>query len=78
VTARVDHAVTRGTFNLDGETFEVDNNVWVVGDDHECIVIDAPHDTTPILELVGSGVSRRSCAPTPTTTTSGSLQPCAP
>jgi hypothetical protein len=38
-TARVDHAVTSGTFSLDGETFEVANNVWVAGDDAECVVI---------------------------------------
>ncbi len=25
---RVDHAVTSGTFSLDGETFDVDNNIW--------------------------------------------------
>ena len=50
---RIDHAVTSGTFSLDGETFDVDNNVWVVGDDAECVVIDAPHDIAPILELVG-------------------------
>jgi glyoxylase-like metal-dependent hydrolase (beta-lactamase superfamily II) len=53
VSARIDHAVTSGTFSLDGETFDVDNNVWVVGDDTECVVIDAPHDLAPILELVG-------------------------
>jgi glyoxylase-like metal-dependent hydrolase (beta-lactamase superfamily II) len=53
MTARIDHAVTSGTFSLDGETFEVDNNVWVVGDDVECVVIDAPHDIGPILDLVG-------------------------
>jgi glyoxylase-like metal-dependent hydrolase (beta-lactamase superfamily II) len=53
VTARVDHAVTSGTFSLDGETFEVDNNVWVVGDDTECVVIDAPHDVDGILAVVG-------------------------
>ncbi|MEU7907004.1 MBL fold metallo-hydrolase [Actinoplanes sp. NPDC049118] len=51
---RVDHGVTHGTFSLDGETFDVDNNVWVVGDDDECVVIDAPHDVRAILELVGS------------------------
>jgi glyoxylase-like metal-dependent hydrolase (beta-lactamase superfamily II) len=51
--ARVDHGVTSGTFSLDGETFEVDNNVWVVGDDVECVVIDAPHDADAILALVG-------------------------
>jgi glyoxylase-like metal-dependent hydrolase (beta-lactamase superfamily II) len=50
---RVDHAVTSGTFSLDGETFDVDNNVWVVGDDEECIVIDAPHDADAILDVVG-------------------------
>ena len=27
------HAVTSGTFSLDGQTFDVDNNVWIVGDD---------------------------------------------
>jgi glyoxylase-like metal-dependent hydrolase (beta-lactamase superfamily II) len=53
VTARVDHAVTSGTFSLDGETFEVDNNVWVIGDDEECVVIDAPHSVDEILAVVG-------------------------
>ncbi|GLZ33368.1 hypothetical protein Lesp02_55560 [Lentzea sp. NBRC 105346] len=50
---RVDHTVTSGTFSLDGETFDVDNNVWVLGDDHECVVIDAPHSVAAILEVVG-------------------------
>ena len=50
---RVDHAVVSGTFSLDGETFEVDNNIWVVGDDEECVVVDAPHDVDAILEVVG-------------------------
>jgi glyoxylase-like metal-dependent hydrolase (beta-lactamase superfamily II) len=52
-TARVDHAVTSGTFSLDGETFDVENNVWVVGDDEECVVIDAPHSVDDILAVVG-------------------------
>ena len=50
---RVDHAVVSGTFSLDGETYDVDNNIWVVGDDSECVVIDAPHDVDAILEVVG-------------------------
>jgi len=50
---RVDHAVTSGTFSLDGETFDVDNNVWVIGDDQECVVVDAPHDVDAILAVVG-------------------------
>jgi hydroxyacylglutathione hydrolase len=53
VTVRVDHGVTSGTFTLDGQTFDVDNNVWVVGDDRVCVVIDAPHDADAIARLVG-------------------------
>lgn len=52
-TVRVDHAVTSGTFSLDGGTWDVDNNVWVIGDDDECIVLDAPHDPAAIAEVVG-------------------------
>jgi glyoxylase-like metal-dependent hydrolase (beta-lactamase superfamily II) len=51
--ARIDHAVLAGTFTLDGETFDVDNNLWVLGDDTECVVIDAPHDVDGILAVVG-------------------------
>lgn len=53
MTARIDHAVTSGTFSLDGQTFDVDNNVWVLGDDTECVVFDAPHDVDAILKVVG-------------------------
>lgn len=53
MTARVDHTVTSGTFSLDGQTFDVDNNVWVIGDDTECVVIDAPHDVAAIRRVVG-------------------------
>lgn len=49
---RVDHGVTSGTFSLDGQTFDVDNNVWVVGDDESCVVIDAPHSVPEILKVV--------------------------
>lgn len=50
--ARIDHALTNGTFSLDGQTFDVENNVWVIGDDVECVVIDAPHDVDEILEVI--------------------------
>jgi len=53
MAARIDHAVTSGTFSLDGQTFDVDNNVWVVGDDTSCVVIDAPHSVPQILKVVG-------------------------
>ena len=52
MAVRVDHGVVSGTFSLDGETHDVDNNIWVVGDDVECVVIDAPHDVDAILEVV--------------------------
>ncbi|RST11652.1 MBL fold metallo-hydrolase, partial [Streptomyces sp. WAC04770] len=48
MTARIDHLVTSGTFALDGGEWDVDNNVWIVGDDTEAIVIDAAHDATAI------------------------------
>jgi glyoxylase-like metal-dependent hydrolase (beta-lactamase superfamily II) len=52
MATRIDHTVTSGTFSLDGQTFDVDNNVWLVGDDAECVIIDAPHDVDAILRVV--------------------------
>ncbi len=49
----IDHVVTSGTFNLDGGSFDVDNNVWIVGDDREVFVIDAAHDADAIAAAVG-------------------------
>nr|WP_239067310.1 MBL fold metallo-hydrolase [Actinomadura bangladeshensis] len=53
MAARIDHVVTSGTFSLDGGTWDVDNNVWIVGDDDEAIVIDAAHDAGAIAAAVG-------------------------
>ncbi|MEV0371927.1 MBL fold metallo-hydrolase [Streptomyces sp. NPDC050636] len=58
MTARIDHLVTSGTFSLDGGTWDVDNNVWIVGDDEEAIVIDAAHDADAILEALGGRTLR--------------------
>lgn len=52
MVARIDHAITSGTFSLDGETFDVDNNVWVIGNNYDCVVIDAPHDLAAIVRLI--------------------------
>jgi hydroxyacylglutathione hydrolase len=52
VTVRVDHVVTSGTFSLDGGTWDVDNNIWLVGDDSEVVIIDAAHSSAPIIEAV--------------------------
>lgn len=50
--ARIEHLVTHGTFSLDGGTWPVDNNVWLVGDDAEVIVIDPAHDAAAVAEAV--------------------------
>ncbi|WP_214320904.1 MBL fold metallo-hydrolase [Nonomuraea sediminis] len=49
----IDRVITSGTFSLDGGTWEVDNNVWIVGDAREVIVIDAAHSASAILDRVG-------------------------
>ncbi|GAA4546507.1 MBL fold metallo-hydrolase [Amycolatopsis samaneae] len=53
MTATVRNVVTSGVFELDGGSWDVDNNVWLVGDDSEVIVIDAAHDAGAIAEAVG-------------------------
>jgi glyoxylase-like metal-dependent hydrolase (beta-lactamase superfamily II) len=53
VSARIDKTVVSGVFSLDGQDFDVANNVWLVGDDDEVLVIDAPHDAGPIVEAIG-------------------------
>jgi glyoxylase-like metal-dependent hydrolase (beta-lactamase superfamily II) len=53
MTARIEKVVTSGTFSLDGQDFDVDNNVWLIGDDREVLVIDAAHDPAAILAAVG-------------------------
>ncbi|GAA3287416.1 MBL fold metallo-hydrolase [Nesterenkonia halobia] len=51
--ARIEHLTTSGFFTLDGGSWEVDNNVWLVGDDQEVIVIDPAHDSEAVAEAVG-------------------------
>ncbi|WP_329262194.1 MBL fold metallo-hydrolase [Streptomyces sp. NBC_01478] len=53
VAPRIERLVTSGQFTLDGGTWDVDNNVWIVGDDHEVVVIDAAHDAGAIAEAIG-------------------------
>ncbi|GGG57311.1 hydrolase [Kocuria dechangensis] len=55
---RVDSCVTHGTFSLDGGTWEVDNNVWIVGDDDECLIIDPAHDPQAVVEAVAGRTVR--------------------
>jgi glyoxylase-like metal-dependent hydrolase (beta-lactamase superfamily II) len=50
--AHIENVVTSGTFSLDGGTWDVENNVWLVGDDREVVVIDAAHDSSAIQTAV--------------------------
>jgi glyoxylase-like metal-dependent hydrolase (beta-lactamase superfamily II) len=48
----VEHLRTDGIFSLDGQDFEVENNVWLIGDRKEVVVIDAPHSAPAITEKI--------------------------
>ncbi|MFA5712270.1 MBL fold metallo-hydrolase [Mycolicibacterium sp.] len=48
----ITRVVTSGTFSLDGGTWDVDNNIWVVGDEKDVVVFDAAHTADPIIEAV--------------------------
>ncbi|MFF3203748.1 MBL fold metallo-hydrolase [Streptomyces sp. NPDC002962] len=56
--ARIERLVTSGTFALDGGTWDVENNVWIIGDDEEVIVVDAAHDAGAIAEALGGRTLR--------------------
>lgn len=49
----IERVVTSGTFTLDGGVWDVDNNVWLVGDEREVLVIDAAHDADAIAAAIG-------------------------
>ena len=49
----IERVVTHGIFELDGGSWEVDNNIWIVGDDSDVVVFDAAHAAEPILQAVG-------------------------
>jgi len=52
--ATLERVMVDGVFSLDGQDFDVTNNVWLLGDDDEVIVVDAPHDAGPIIDAVGA------------------------
>ena len=54
MTDTVERLVTSGQFRLDGGGWDVDNNIWIVGDDTECVVIDAAHEADAIAAAVGA------------------------
>ena len=55
----IELVTTDGIFSLDGEDFDVTNNIWIIGDDREVVVVDAAHDHLSIVEAVGGRRVRR-------------------
>ena len=53
MSPRIDRVVTSGQFCLDGGCWDVENNIWLIGDDNEVLVIDAAHTAQPIIDAVG-------------------------
>ncbi|MDI9930729.1 MBL fold metallo-hydrolase [Rhodococcus sp. IEGM 1354] len=50
---RIERVVTSGVFALDGGTWEVENNIYLIGDDTDVVVIDAAHTAASIIDAVG-------------------------
>lgn len=53
MTTGIEQVVTSGTFSLDGGSWDVDNNVWLIGDEREVLIVDAAHDADAIVAAVG-------------------------
>lgn len=54
----IELVTTDGVFELDGGSWEVTNNIWIVGDDREVVVFDAAHDHQPIVDAVNGRIVR--------------------
>ena len=52
MSERIERVITSGTFSLDGGCWDVDNNVWIVGNDSSVIIIDPAHDVDKISRTV--------------------------
>lgn len=48
----IQRVVTHGTFELDGGSWDVGNNIWIVGDESNVVVFDAAHTAAPIIDAV--------------------------
>lgn len=48
----IELVTTDGVFQLDGGSWDVTNNIWLVGDDREVVVFDAAHDHEAIVAAV--------------------------
>ena len=49
----IERVRTTGIFSLDGQDFEVENNIWLVGYGDDVVIVDAAHDASAIAAAVG-------------------------
>lgn len=52
MSPQIELVTTDGIFSLDGQDFDVTNNVWLIGDDAEVLVFDAAHRADPIYDAI--------------------------
>lgn len=52
MSEKIEKVVTTGTFSLDGGIWDVENNVWIVGNEKSVIIIDPAHDVDKISKAV--------------------------
>jgi glyoxylase-like metal-dependent hydrolase (beta-lactamase superfamily II) len=50
---KIERVRTTGLFSLDGQDFEVENNIWLVSHGDTVVVLDAAHDAGAIVAAVG-------------------------
>ncbi|QRJ58083.1 MBL fold metallo-hydrolase [Corynebacterium macginleyi] len=50
---QIESTVTSGKFRLEGGEWDVDNNVYVLGDASSVYIVDPSHDLDAVAELVG-------------------------
>ena len=49
-TLDIERVTTKGTFALDGGTWDVENNIWLIGDDSNVVIVDAGNEAQPIID----------------------------
>lgn len=50
---RVEQVVTCGPITIDNHRIDLENNVWLIGDDDQVLVVDAAHSASEIMASVG-------------------------
>ena len=53
VKVAIERVRTQGVFSLDGQDFEVENNIWLVSYGDDVVIVDAAHDASAIVAAVG-------------------------